>query len=147
MRTTLNEDYFYWRKIYWGDLPILPPPSDVFKTYRGDINDHLLIHIIYLKFPNFSYWRNPHAFELEKLLNTKFYGPLVVCTNLKAGPSFLLQNFSLADLDQIKDINKRKGSSKIKSPVTADQYVEPEIFESSDNENLDREDLSLNELK
>jgi len=53
----------------------------------------------------------------------------------------------LADLDQIKDINKRKGSSKIKSPVTADQYVEPEIFESSDDENLDREDLSLNELK
>jgi len=49
-------------------------------------------------------------------------------------------------MDMLRDMNKRKGSSKIKSPVYPDQHIEPEVFESSDDENLDREDLGLNDL-
>jgi hypothetical protein len=86
LKTTLTEDYFYWRQIFKGSTPVEPPTYSVF---RKEINEQHTLHIILLKVEGHKFPRNPNAHALELHCNTKFYGQMAVVFNSPEAP-FLL---------------------------------------------------------
>jgi len=144
LRTTLSQDYFYWWKLFKNILPVVPPREENYKVYRKDVPNNHKLHIIWLKFENFEYKRNPHALLLEQICDSKFYGPLVVCYNSSEEP-FLLESFSLQDLNTLQERYRNWfGKSKIK-PMNSADYTPPEMFDNIEDEYL--VNASLDDLK